>query len=365
MAGSAPLSRGLRAGQAWFHRLDDGRLQCDLCPRDCKLKEGQHGACLIRERHGDAIELTSWGRSSGFCVDPIEKKPLNHFYPGSRVLSFGTAGCNLACKFCQNWDISHSKELDRLQDQANPQQLARLAGELGCHSVAFTYNDPVIFAEYALDVADACHAQGIQTVAVTAGYINPGPRQLFYAAMDAANIDLKGFSEAFYKQYCGARLAPVLDTLAYVHHETACWLEITTLLIPQANDNPDELRQLCQWIARELGPEVPLHFTAFHPDYRLTDRCSTPASTLELAQQIGHDCGLHYVYTGNVHTRDGGTTHCPGCHSVVIERCGYSITAYQLDEHGHCLACGTALPGRFKPYTGCFGNRRIPLRVHP
>ncbi|WP_051304907.1 AmmeMemoRadiSam system radical SAM enzyme [Chitinilyticum litopenaei] len=363
MAGKTALTRGQQAGQAWFHALPDGRLQCDLCPRDCKLRDGQHGACLIRERHGDAIMLTSWGRSSGFCVDPIEKKPLNHFHPGSSVLSFGTAGCNLACKFCQNWDISHSRELDAMQASAMPERLAQLAAELGCRSVAFTYNDPVIFAEYALDVADACHAQGIFTVAVTAGYIKPAPRQLFYAAMDAANIDLKGFTEDFYRQYCGAKLAPVLDTLLYVQHETDCWLEITTLLIPDTNDSDAEIAALCRWVHAELGDAVPLHFTAFHPDYKLTDRHATPAATLNRARQLGLDAGLRHVYTGNVHTAEGGTTFCPACHAVLIERDGYRILRYRLNETGTCLDCGQPLAGRFGRYQGSFGNRRIPLHL--
>ncbi len=358
------MSRGLQAGTHWSHPLGDGRLQCDLCPRDCKLQECQHGACLIRERHGDAIELTSWGRSSGFCVDPIEKKPLNHFHPGSKVLSFGTAGCNLACKFCQNWDISHSRELDKLQDSATPAQLASTARQLDCLSVAFTYNDPVIFAEYALDVADACHATGIRTVAVSAGYIHAKPRQLFFAAMDAANIDLKGFSEDFYKRYCGARLAPVLDTLQHIRHESSCWLEITTLLIPDANDSQAEITALCRWVHDELGADVPLHFTAFHPDYRLTDRPPTPAATLQLARQIGLDHGLLHVYTGNVATPDGGTTFCPDCGKALIVRQGYRISDYALDESGHCLACGARLAGRFSAYAGSFGNRRIPVHLH-
>jgi len=221
----------------WWHRLDDGRIQCDLCPRDCRLHDGQRGMCFVRQRVGDAMVLTTYGRSSGFCLDPIEKKPLNHFFPGSSVLSFGTAGCNLACKFCQNWDISKSRELDRLMDAASPQRIAAAARSSGAASVAFTYNDPVIFAEYAMDTADACHALGLCSVAVTAGYMHAQPRRAFYAKMDAANVDLKGFTESFYFQQTGAHLAPVLDTLQYLRHETACWLEITTLLIPGLNDD--------------------------------------------------------------------------------------------------------------------------------
>jgi len=220
----------------YWHALKDGRVQCDVCPRACKLHDGQRGLCFVRGAEAGRIKLFSYGRSSGFCVDPIEKKPLNHFYPGSSILSFGTAGCNLACKFCQNWDISKSKEMDRLQDEASAETIARAALKLGCRSVAFTYNDPVIFAEYAMDIADACHAAGVQTVAVTAGYIHAAPRREFYAKMDAANVDLKAFTDTFYVKQTGSHLHPVLDTLVYLRHDTDVWFEITTLLIPGLND---------------------------------------------------------------------------------------------------------------------------------
>ncbi len=347
----------------WWHRLDDGRIQCDLCPRDCKLHEGQRGACFVRQRIGDRMVLTTYGRSSGFCVDPVEKKPLNHFYPGTPILSFGTAGCNLACKFCQNWDISKSREMDRLMDQASPEAIARAAEELGCKSVAFTYNDPVIFAEYAMDCADACRERGIKAVAVTAGYIGPQARREFYAKMDAANVDLKAFTDAFYFKLCGAHLQPVLDTLVYLKHETEVWFEITTLLIPGRNDSDAELEAMCAWIERELGPDVPLHFTAFHPDYKLNDLPSTPAATLARARRIALDRGLNYVYTGNVHDPEGGTTRCPGCQTPVIVRDWYRILAYRLDDEGRCTACGTALPGRFQRFEGAFGPRRMPVRL--
>ena len=235
------------AGRArYWHELEDGRIQCDVCPRFCKLREGQRGLCFVRAREGDEIVLTTYGRSSGFCVDPIEKKPLNHFLPGTPVLSFGTAGCNLTCKFCQNWDISKATEFDRLQDEASPAEIARAAQAVSARSVAFTYNDPVIFLEYAVDVANACRDAGLKTVAVTAGYITPEARKEFFGAMDAANIDLKGFTESFYKTLCTAELKPVLETLEYVKHETSCWLEITTLLIPGKNDSPAEIEALEQ-----------------------------------------------------------------------------------------------------------------------
>lgn len=348
----------------WWHKLPDGRIQCDLCPRDCRLHEGQRGLCFVRRRVGDAMVLTTYGRSSGFCVDPIEKKPLNHFYPGSAVFSFGTAGCNLACKFCQNWDISKSTEMDRLMDQASPDEIAEAALATGCRSVAFTYNDPVIFAEYAMDTADACRARGLKTVAVTAGYIHAEPRRAFYEKMDAANVDLKAFTEDFYFRLTGAHLAPVLDTLKYLVHETDVWTEITTLLIPTKNDSDDEIRALSAWVARELGPQVPLHFTAFHPDWKLTDLPPTPPATLARARRIALEEGLHYVYTGNVHDTEGGTTFCPGCHAALIERDWHRILRYELTEDGRCPHCATAIAGRFGRFEGAFGPRRIPVRLH-
>ncbi len=347
----------------WWHTLEDGRIQCDLCPRDCKLHEGQRGACFVRAmRHGKLV-LTTYGRSSGFCIDPIEKKPLYNFYPGTSVFSFGTAGCNLACKFCQNWDISKSREMDTLMDAASPTAIATAAVAHHSKSVAFTYNDPVIFAEYAMDTADACHAQGIQAVAVTAGYMHAEARREFYAKMDAANIDLKAFTEAFYFKLCGGHLQDVLDTLAYVHHETSCWLEITTLLIPGHNDSEREVTELSQWVAKELGPDVPLHFSAFHPDYKLLDAPATPPATLARARRIALDQGLHYVYIGNVHDREGDTTFCPACGKAVIVRDWYEILSYQLTDDGHCQHCNAALAGRYGHYDPPFGARRIPVRM--
>jgi pyruvate formate lyase activating enzyme len=352
----------LHPGQ-WWHKLPDGRVQCDLCPRDCKLHEGQRGQCFVRQCSGNSIVLTTYGRSSGFCVDPIEKKPLNHFLPGSSVLSFGTAGCNLACKFCQNWDISKSRDMDRLMDQASPEAIARAAVASGCRSVAFTYNDPVIFAEYAIDTARACREAGVKTVAVTAGYIHPEPRRAFFAEMDAANVDLKAFTDEFYFKLTGAHLQPVLDTLQYLVHQTACWTEITTLLIPGRNDSDEELRRMSAWIARELGPQVPLHFTAFHPDYKLDDLPATPASTLLRARRIAQEEGLQYVYTGNVHDTEGGTTFCAQCHAALIERDWHRILRYEVGADGRCPHCAAPVAGRFGEFKGSFGTRRIPVRL--
>ncbi len=345
----------------WWHPLDDGRVQCDLCPRDCRLHEGQRGACFVRMREGDTMVLTTYGRSSGFCIDPIEKKPLNHFYPGSSVLSFGTAGCNLACKFCQNWDISKSRDMDRLMDQASPDDIANAAAEAGCRSVAFTYNDPVIFAEYAMDVADACHARGVQTVAVTAGYIHDQARREFFAKMDAANVDLKAFTDDFYFKFTGSHLQPVLDTLVYLKHETSVWFEITTLLIPGHNDSDAEVAALSQWIRKELGPDVPVHFSAFHPDHKMPDVPATPPSTLVRARDIAIKEGLQYVYTGNVRHEAGDTTYCPGCHAPLIVRDWFQIRRYGLTAPGQCPHCEADVAGRFDERAGNFGRRRIPV----
>ena len=347
----------------YWHRLPDGRLQCDVCPRACRLQPGQRGLCFVRAREGDAVVLTTWGRSSGFCVDPIEKKPLAHFLPGTPVLSFGTAGCNLACRFCQNWDISKSRETDTLADEAPPERIARAAAALGCRSVAFTYNDPVIFLEYAVETARACRAQGIRSVAVTAGYVCPEARRELFAEMDAANVDLKAFSERFYHSICGGHLAPVLETLRYLRRETKVWLEVTTLLIPGENDSPAELEAMSRWFADELGPDVPWHFSAFHPDWRMLDRPPTPPETLRRAREIARAHGLHHVYTGNIHDPEGQSTFCTGCGALLVGRDGYEITAWHLAPGGRCSACGTLCPGVFEDAPGRWGARRRPVRL--
>jgi pyruvate formate lyase activating enzyme len=347
----------------YWHKTADGRIQCDVCPRDCKLREGQRGACFVRMRESDEMVLTTYGRSSGFCIDPIEKKPLNHFYPGSSVLSFGTAGCNLTCKFCQNSDISKTQDMDKLMDQASPEAIAAAAVRHGCRSVAFTYNDPVIFLEYAMDVADACHARNVRTVAVSAGYMHDQARRNFYAKIDAANIDLKGFSDDFYFKLTSAHLQPVLDTLLYLKHETEVWLEITTLLIPGKNDSDEELTALSQWVSRELGRDVPLHFSAFHPAHRMLDTPPTPPDTLRRARKIARQAGLDYVYLGNVHDADGDTTFCPHCHERLIVRDWYQIERHALAQGGFCPGCGAAIAGHFDGGIGSFGRHRIPVAI--
>jgi len=359
---SAPSQPSVVPTKYW-HRLDDGRIQCDVCPRFCKLQEGQRGLCFVRACEGGQVVLTTYGRSSGFCVDPIEKKPLNHYLPGTPVLSFGTAGCNLSCKFCQNWDISKSREIDTLADEASPEVIANAAKQLGCRSVAFTYNDPVIFMEYAIDVAQACREVGVKTVAVTAGYICDEPRREFYRHMDAANVDLKAFTEQFYKQVTVAHLQPVLDTLVYLKRETKVWFEITTLLIPGENDSEKELEELTQWVVEHLGPDVPLHFSAFHPDFKMLDRPPTPASTLTMARRIAMKNGIRYAYTGNVHDEEGGSTYCHACRRKLIGRDWYVMTEWHLTPDGLCLYCGTPCAGVFDAQPGNWGAKRLPVRL--
>jgi pyruvate formate lyase activating enzyme len=349
-------------GRLW-QRLPDDRVQCDVCPRECRLREGQRGFCFVRARQQDAVVLTTYGRSSGFCIDPIEKKPLAHFLPGSAVLSFGTAGCNLGCRFCQNWDISKSREWDALADTASPDAIAATAERTGCRSVAFTYNDPVIFLEYAIDVAAACHERGIRTVAVTAGYVKPAAGAALFGAMDAANVDLKAFDEATYRTVCFGHLAPVLATLEAIVDAGHPWLEITTLLIPGLNDSDREIDALTRWIADRLGPSVPLHFTAFHPDFRMLDRPATPTATLSRARGIGLANGLRYVYTGNIHDPEGQGTRCPVCGMLIIGRDGYRITAWTLDALGRCGTCGARCAGVFESGPGHWGARRQPITI--
>ena len=347
----------------YWHAIEGGRVQCDLCPRECKLKEGQQGLCYVRENRGGEVVLTTYGRSSGFCIDPIEKKPLNHFLPGSGVLSFGTAGCNLACKFCQNWDISKSREMDTLADQASPEMIARAAAEMGARSVAYTYNDPIIFLEYAIDVAKACRKRDIKSVAVTAGYISPEPRKEFFSYMDAANIDLKAFDEDFYFHLTGAHLQPVLDTIEYVANETDVWLELTTLLIPGKNDSDAELNAMTNWVVNKLGPDVPMHFSAFHPDWKMRDIPATPAATLTRAREIAVNNGVRYAYTGNVHDYAGESTYCPQCGEKLIGRDWYVLSDWNLTDHGHCRFCGTEIAGVFEDQPGTWGSRRLPVRL--
>lgn len=352
----------LHVGKWWHRDIGTDRIVCDLCPRQCTMKEGDRGFCFVRKIEGNQMVLDTYGRSTGFCVDPIEKKPLNHFFPGTSVLSFGTAGCNLGCQFCQNWDISKSREVAKLSSIAEPELIANAAKELGCKSVAFTYNDPVIWAEYAIDTAKACRSLGIQSVAVTAGYISAEARRDFYANMDAANVDLKAFTEEFYRKITYSHLEPVLDTLRYLKHETDVWFEITNLVIPNANDSEDEFTRMCDWILSNLGPDVPVHFSAFHPDFRMLDRPQTPSETLLKAHAIAKRAGLNYPYVGNIHDVAHSSTYCSQCNCLLIERDWYQLGAYGLNRN-RCGTCGATQAGRFDDAPGNWGRKRLPVNL--
>jgi len=364
MSEAATLDKHLDGpeGRYWT-ALEDGRIECRVCPRLCKLREGQRGLCFVRARKDDRVVLTTYGRSSGYCIDPIEKKPLNHFLPGTPVLSFGTAGCNLACKFCQNWDISKSREWDTLADRAEPETIARAAEKLGCRSVAFTYNDPVIFLEYAVDVAQACRERGIRTVAVTAGYAMPEARAEFFSHMDAANIDLKAFTERFYDRVCSGHLEPVLETLEYLKHETGVWFELTNLIIPGENDGEAEIAAMSEWVVERLGPDVPMHFSAFHPDWKMQDNPPTPPATLAMARRTAMKAGVRYAYTGNVHDKGRQSTYCHVCGERLIGRDWYELSEWRLTPDGQCAGCGTRCAGIFDGPPGDWGRRRQGVRL--
>ncbi len=336
----------MHAARYWEQEAD-GRILCTLCPRACRLGDGQAGFCWVRQRRGERLVNVAWGRPTGFAVDPIEKKPLAHFHPGARVLSFGTAGCNLGCRFCQNWDTSKARLDDRRAGEDwTPERVVALARARGVPGVAFTYNDPIIWAEYAIEVAQAARAAGLFTVAVTNGYVSPGAREDFFAAMDAANVDLKAFTEAFYRKITLSHLAPVLETLEWLARDGRVWVEVTNLVIPGQNDAEDETRAMAEWIRDHMGRDVPLHLSAFHPDYKMLDTPRTPARTLTRAREIARAAGLRHVYTGNVRDPEGDTTYCPRCGERVIERDGFAVERVRMRGDA-CAACGERIAGRF------------------
>lgn len=324
-----------------------GKLLCTLCPRYCTIGEGQAGFCYIRQNIDGKLYSIGYGRPTGFAIDPIEKKPLNHFLPGTEILSFGTAGCNLGCKFCQNWSISKAK-LDSVHSlNVSPEEVVALAKRYHTPSIAFTYNDPVIFGEYVTDISKIAREEGIKSVMVTAGYIDKEARKDVYKYIDAANVDLKAFTEKFYHKLAFAHLDPVLDTLVWLKHETNVWFEITTLLIPDENDSEDEIKLMCEWILKNLGDEVPLHFTAFHPDFKMTDKSSTPAETIKTARKIALGLGIKYCYVGNIHDTEGSTTYCPNCHEPLVTRDWHSVLRNRL-KNAACPKCSTGIAGVLK-----------------
>jgi pyruvate formate lyase activating enzyme len=329
----------------WWRAEDDGRILCTLCPRYCRMGDGQAGFCYIRKNISGKLYSLGYGTSTGFAIDPIEKKPLNHFLPGTEILSFGTAGCNLGCRFCQNWSISKAKLDEARSRRVAPNEVVRLAQRNRAPSIAFTYNDPVIWGEFVIDISRLAREQGLKSVMVTTGYITPEARPEVYRYIDAANVDLKAFSERFYHKITFSHLDPVLDTLKWLKHETDIWFEITNLMIPGENDDPAETQRLCAWVVENLGDSVPLHFTAFHPDFKMIDKPRTPAATLKRARQIAVSEGIKYCYVGNVFDDEGQTTYCPSCKRSLIQRSWHDVTEYNLD--GDQCACGTRIAGVF------------------
>ena len=330
------------------NNLTNGNIQCAICPRKCSLKNGQKGFCHVRSNKDGNIVLDTYGYNTGLAIDPIEKKPLYQFYPTSGILSFGTLGCNMGCKFCQNWQTTKNKSNCKGGNKNSPEEIVQIAKNYNCKSVAFTYNDPIIFFEYALDTARLCHENGIKTVAVTSGFINPEPCKEFFGLMDAANIDLKGFSEEFYAKNCMAKLQPVLDTIKYVSNETDCHVELTTLLIEGKNDSDEMLKSECEWIMQNIGDCVPLHFSAFFPNYKMRNIQSTDFSTLVRAYNIAKSYGIKYVYTGNLSNIQSSSTYCKNCGKPIIIRNGYQLLEYNLNHGGSCKFCGTICDGRFE-----------------
>jgi pyruvate formate lyase activating enzyme len=345
----------------WWETDSDGRILCTLCPRYCRIGEDQAGFCYIRKNIGGKLYSLGYGKSTGFAIDPIEKKPLNHFLPGTGVLSFGTAGCNLGCRFCQNWNISKAR-LDEAESlDAGPEDIVELALAHKVPSIAFTYNDPVIWGEFAIDISRLARERGLKSVMVTAGYITPEARRDVYRFIDAANVDLKAFTERFYRKLTFSHIEPVLDTLRWLKNETDIWFEITNLMIPGENDDPEETKQLCDWVLNNVGDGVPLHFTAFHPDFKMIDKPRTPASTLRRAREIARSLGVKHCYVGNVSDNEGQTTYCPGCGTAVIRRSWHEILDYRMI--GDRCPCGQKIPGRFQGPNEIFSRRQRPRAV--
>ena len=330
----------------WWEAKENGKILCTLCPRYCTIGEGQKGFCYIRENIDGKLYSLGFGRPPGFAIDPIEKKPLSHFYPGSDILSFGTAGCNLGCKFCQNWSISKAKLDDINSLEATPEDVIGIAKKYGVNSIAYTYNDPTIFGEYVIDISRLGRQEGIKSVMVTAGYIDKNARKDVYKYIDAANVDLKAFSETFYHKLTFSHLNDVLDTLVWLKNETNIWFEITTLLIPDENDSDEEIQKMCDWILQNLGDQVPIHFTAFHPDFKMMNKTRTPASTLKRARKIALSTGIKFCYIGNVNDAVEQTTYCPNCNEPLIIRDWHSVLDYKI-KNNSCYKCGTVIPGVF------------------
>ena len=335
-----------------YEKLDGQRVRCHLCAHRCVIAPGRKGVCLVRENRDGTLYTLVYGLPLSQAVDPIEKKPLFHFYPGSTAFSIATVGCNFRCRFCQNWDISQMpRERGQIMGrQAAPEEVVRAAARYGSRSIAYTYTEPTIFFEYSYDIARLAHAQGIASVYVTNGYMTREMLELFQGVtadhepwLDAANVDLKAFRDETYKQVCGARLQPVLDSLKAMK-ELGVWVEVTTLVVPGMNDSEEELRDIARFLADELGVETPWHVSRFHPDYQMRDRGPTPVATLRRAYELGREAGLRYVYVGNLPGAHLEDTLCPNCGQVVIGRWGFRVTA-QHTRQGRCAYCGTPIDG--------------------
>ncbi len=327
-----------------YQNIINNKVQCKICPRECILNENQRGFCYVRRNVKGNIILETFGYNTGLAIDPVEKKPLYHFYPESKVLSFGTLGCNMGCLFCQNHHITKVKyPIDQCQ-KISPEEIVNIAKKYHCKSVAYTYNDPVIFFEYAIETAKLCRQEGIKTIAVTSGYINPEPAKEFFKYMEAANIDLKGFSEDFYKKNCLAHLNPVLESIKYAVKETECFVELTTLIIEGENDQ--YIKEECEWILNNLGDCIPLHFSAFFPKYKFLNKKPTEFSTLLKAYNTAKQMGLKYIYTGNISNTDTSTTYCKNCGKPILIRDGYKLTENNLAD-GFCKFCGTKADGEY------------------
>ena len=346
----------------WWETQEDGRILCTLCPRYCRIGKNQPGFCYIRKNIDGKLYSLGYGKSAGFAIDPIEKKPLNHFLPGTEILSFGTAGCNLGCRFCQNWSISKAKLDDAQSLNTSPESVVELALRHRVPSLAFTYNDPVIWGEFVIDISRLARESGVKSVMVTAGYITPEARPQVFRYIDAANVDLKAFTEQFYRKLTFSHLDPVLDTLKWLKNETDIWFEITNLIIPGENDDPEETSRLCNWVLDNLGDVVPLHFTAFHPDFKMVDTPRTPESTVQRARQIALSAGVKYCYVGNVFDEEGQTTYCSGCGRALIRRSWHEILEYHL-VNDHC-ACGQKIPGYFLRGKGT-RHRSVGRLIYP
>ncbi|MBI5416613.1 AmmeMemoRadiSam system radical SAM enzyme [Candidatus Poribacteria bacterium] len=325
--------------------ISSGKIvQCKLCPKECKLPQGGRGDCRVRVNIGNKLYSLVYGKPCAVHVDPIEKKPMFHFLPGARAFSIATAGCNLHCKFCQNWEISQTPPEETSNYNLSPQDIVNETLLSKCETIAYTYSDPMIYFEYTYDTAVIAKTKGIRNILVTASYINPEPLRKLCKVVHGANVDIKAFDEKFYQNVCSARLKPVLDALL-IYKEEGVFVEITNLLVSTLNDDPKIIKKMCDWIVKELGDDIPMHFSRFWPMYQLKNLPPTPVSTLMQARDIALNCGLRYVYVGNVPGLEAENTYCPNCHNCIIKRIGFSVENNLVTANGKCSICGYSIKG--------------------